>query len=44
MGISFFGRPYGEGRLLGYGYAYEQASRMGRPSPLVPPLAGEIVG
>jgi amidase len=44
MTISFFGRPYEEGRLLRYGYAYEQASLMRRPSTLVPPLAGEEIG
>jgi amidase len=44
MTISFFGRPYEEGRLLRYGYAYEQAGLMRRPSPLVPPLAGEEIG
>jgi amidase len=44
MTISFFGRPYDEGRLIGYAFAYEQASRMRRPSPLVPPLPGETLG
>jgi amidase len=38
MGIAFMGRPYEEGRLLAYAYDYEQASRMRRPSPLLPPL------
>jgi amidase len=40
MAISFMGRPYEEGRILGYAYAYEQATLMRRPSPLLPPLAG----
>lgn len=39
MNLGFMARPYEEGPLLGYAYAYEQASRMRRPSPLVPPLA-----
>ena len=44
MTISFMGRPYDEGRLIRYGYAYEQATMLRRPSPLVPPLDGESVG
>ena len=43
MTISFFGRPYEEGRLIRYGFAYEQASLMRRPSPFVPALAGEEI-
>ena len=39
MTISFLGRPYDEGKLIGYAYDYEQATMMRRPSPLVPPLA-----
>jgi amidase len=38
MGVSFLGRPWDEGKLLGYAYDYEQASRLRRPSPLLPPL------
>ena len=38
MDLGFLGRPYSEGPLLGYAYAYEQASRKRRPSPLLPPL------
>ncbi len=38
MDISFMGRPYDEGRLIGYAYDYEQASHMRKPSPRVPPL------
>jgi amidase len=41
MGIAIMGRPYEEGRIIGYAYDYEQASKMRRPSPLVPPLPGE---
>jgi amidase len=41
MTISFFGKPYEEGLLIGLAYAYEQASKLRKPSPLVPPLTGE---
>ena len=43
MDISLFGRSYEEGRLIGYAYAYEQASKMRKPPKLLPPLAGETV-
>jgi amidase len=43
MTISFMGRPYSEGQLLGYAYDYEQASQLRAPSPLVPPLPGETL-
>ena len=42
--ISFMGKPYSDGQMLGYAYAYEQASRLRAPSPLVPPLPGETLG
>jgi amidase len=38
MNIAFMGKPYSEGALLGYAYAYEQVSKKRRPSPLLPPL------
>jgi amidase len=41
MDISFMGKPYSEGDLLGYAYDYEQASRLRAPSPLVPSLSGQ---
>lgn len=43
MTISFFGRPYSEGKLISYAYDYEQASKKRQPSPLVPPLPGEVI-
>lgn len=38
MDLAFMGKPYSEGPLLGYAYAYEQASAKRRPSPRLPPL------
>jgi Asp-tRNA(Asn)/Glu-tRNA(Gln) amidotransferase A subunit family amidase len=43
MTISFMGRPYEEGKIIGYAYDYEQATKLRRPSRLVPPLAGETI-
>ncbi|MDV2998088.1 MAG: Glutamyl-tRNA(Gln) amidotransferase subunit A [Chroococcidiopsis sp. SAG 2025] len=43
MTISFFGKPYSEGKLISYAYDYEQASKKRQPSPLVPPLPGEVI-
>jgi amidase len=43
MAISLMARPYQEGKLIGYAYDYEQATRHRRPSPLVPPLPGETI-
>ncbi len=37
-GLEFLGRPFTESRLLGYAYAYEQATRHRRPPPTTPPL------
>lgn len=39
MDIAIFGKPYEEGKIIGFGYAYEQATKHRKPSPLVPPLA-----
>jgi amidase len=36
MDLTFFGKPYDDGPLLGYAYAYEQASRKRVPPPLLP--------
>jgi amidase len=43
MTISFMGKPYDEGKLIGYAYDYEQATKLRAPSPLVPPLPGEVI-
>jgi amidase len=43
MTITFFGKPYEEKKIIGFAYAYEQASKLRRPSKLVPPLNGETI-
>ena len=43
MAVGFLGRPYEEGKLIGYAFDYEQATTMRRPSPLAPPLPGETI-
>jgi len=43
MALSFFGKPYEEGKLISYAYDYEQATKLRAPSPLVPPLPGERI-
>ena len=43
MTITFFGKPYDEMKIIGFAYAYEQASKMRKPSTLVPPLKGETI-
>ena len=40
VGISFLGRPFSEPRLLGLGYAFEQATKVRRNPRTTPPLAG----
>lgn len=37
-GITFFGRAWGEPKLITLAYSYEQASRHRRPPPTTPPL------
>ena len=39
--ISFFGRPYEEGKLISYAYDYEQATQLREAPPLLPALEGE---
>ena len=39
--VSFLGRAFSEPALLGYAFAFEQATGHWRLSPLVPPLPGE---
>ena len=43
MTITFFGKPYEEMKIIGFAYAYEQASKMRKPPALVPPLEGETI-
>lgn len=39
MGMQIFGRPWTEGQLIKYGYAFEQATHHRRPPPSAPPLS-----
>jgi amidase len=39
--LSFFGRPYEEGKLISYAYDYEQATQLREAPPLLPALEGE---
>ena len=39
MGLEFLGRPFTEPKLLGFAFAYEQATRHRRPPRTTPPLA-----
>jgi amidase len=39
LGLQLLGRPWSEGRLIRFAYAYEQATRHRRPPPSVPALA-----
>jgi len=38
VGITFFGRPYSEARMLSLAYSYEQAMKHRRPPPTTPAL------
>jgi amidase len=40
VGLEFLGRPFSEPMLLGFGYAYEQATKHRRPPSTTPPLSG----
>jgi amidase len=39
LGVTFMGRPYSEGELIGFGFALEQATRARRPPSFTPTLA-----
>jgi amidase len=41
MGFQMLGRPWSEGQLIKFAYAYEQVSHHRRPPPSVPPLADQ---
>ena len=38
VGMTFFGRPWADAGLIGYAYAYEQATKHRRPPVSTPPL------
>lgn len=38
VGITFMGRPYEDGAMIRFAYAYEQATQHRRPPPATPPL------
>jgi len=38
VGVSFFGKPYSEPRLIALAYAFEQATRARKPPPATPTL------
>ncbi len=44
VGISFLGPAFSEARLLGLGYAFEQATRARRDPVNTPALPGEGIG
>ena len=39
IGLSFFGRRWSEAKLIGYAYAFEQATRLRKPPAMIPTLA-----
>jgi amidase len=41
VGLTFFGSPYSEPKLLGFAYAYEQATQLRKPPKTTPALPGE---
>lgn len=43
MTITFFGKPYEDAKVIGFAYAYEQATNHRKPSPIVPALPGETI-
>ena len=43
VGLTFFGLAYSEPTLLGFAYAYEQATQFRRSPSSTPPLPGETI-
>jgi hypothetical protein len=43
QGLQFPGRAWDEAKIIGYAYAYEQATQHRRPPPAVPPLPESVV-
>jgi amidase len=43
VGLSFMANAFSEPTLLGFAYAYEQASQLRRPPSTTPPLPGESI-
>jgi amidase len=43
FGVTFSGPAFSEPRLIGYAYAFEQATHHRVPSPSVPPLPSDTV-
>jgi hypothetical protein len=43
QGLQFLGRAWDEAKIIGYAYAYEQATQHRRPPPVVPPLPESLV-
>lgn len=43
LGISFLAKAYEEPKLIGYGYAFEQASLVRQAPSFTPPLPGETI-
>jgi Asp-tRNA(Asn)/Glu-tRNA(Gln) amidotransferase A subunit family amidase len=42
QGLEILGRAWDEAKIIGYAYAYEQATHYRRPPPTVPPLAESL--
>src|SRR5207244_12114126 len=42
-GVTFSGPPFSESRLIGYAYAFEQATRVREPPTSAPPLLTDVV-
>lgn len=43
FGVTFSGPAFNEGRLIGFAYAFEQATHHRQAAPSVPPLASDVV-